>query len=80
MTVKANEINVHPDILRSQLTELREASLRDRLLISRLMRDAKDHISDDQMKRVYATIAAHNLGENYAPGGSLDPFIIPVGT
>lgn len=80
MVVKASEINIHPDILRAQLDESRTANLHDRMLIARIMRYAKAHLDDDHMKRVYVTIAAHNLGEGYAPGGSLDTYIIPVGS
>ncbi|MGW6949038.1 hypothetical protein ACWGHD_19190 [Streptomyces xanthophaeus] len=80
MTVKASEINVHPDILRAQLDELRAANLHDRMLIARLMSYAKRNADDEHMRRVYATIAAHNLRDSYSPGGSLDPYIIPPGS
>lgn len=79
MTLKANEINPTPETLHNTIVEMRLESIRDRALIARLMRYAKDRQQDENMLAVYATIAKHNLGELYAPGGSLDPYIIPEG-
>lgn len=79
MTLHANDINPAPEILRDQIADLRMEQIHDRALIARLMRYAKEHQDDDHMKRIYATIAAHNLGDGYRPGGALDPYLIPKG-
>ena len=54
------------------------ADLRDaQAVLCLLMQYAKGRLDvSDDMRRVYVTIARHNLGETFEPGGSADRFII----
>lgn len=83
--LRASEINPSPEILRSQLIEVGDDLRRTQALVARLMRHAKG-LTDapggtgELAKRIYTTIAVHNLGETWEPGGSADKYIIPAGS
>lgn len=46
------------------------------LTLQRIMAFAGARLDDENMRAVYYTIARHNLGSTYRPGGSADAYLI----